>query len=46
MDLQKHRVAAPTVVPLVQLYQPSALRTNIDGIVAAPARVLWNITKK
>jgi peptide/nickel transport system substrate-binding protein len=46
MDLQKHWVAAPTVVPLVQLDQPSALRTNIDGMVAAPATVLWNITKK
>ena len=46
MDLQKHWVTAPTFVPLGQLYQPSALRTNIDGMVAAPATVLWNITKK
>jgi peptide/nickel transport system substrate-binding protein len=46
IDLQKHWVEAPTFVPLGQLYQPSALRTGIDGMVAAPATVLWNITKK
>jgi len=46
MDLQKHWVEAPTFVNLGQLYQPSALRTNIDGMMAAPATVLWNITKK
>jgi peptide/nickel transport system substrate-binding protein len=46
MDLQKHWVEAPTFVNLGQLYQPSALRTTIDGMMAAPATVLWNITKK
>ncbi len=46
MDLQKHWVGAPTFVNLGQLYQPSAMRTNIDGMVAAPATVFWNVTKK
>jgi peptide/nickel transport system substrate-binding protein len=46
MALQKHWVEAPTFVPLGQLYQPSALRTTIDGMLAAPATVFWNITKK
>ncbi len=46
IELQKHWVEAPTFVPLGQLYQPAALRTNIDGMIAAPATVLWNITKK
>jgi peptide/nickel transport system substrate-binding protein len=46
MELQKHWVEAPTFVNLGQLYQPSALRTNIDGMMAAPATVFWNITKK
>ena len=46
MELQKRWVEAPTFVDLGQLYQPSALRTNIDGMLAAPATVFWNITKK
>ena len=46
MDLQKRWVEAPTFIDLGQLYQPSALRTNIDGMLAAPATVFWNITKK
>jgi peptide/nickel transport system substrate-binding protein len=46
MDLQKHWVKAPTFVNLGQLYQPAAMRTNIDGMLAAPATVFWNITKK
>ena len=37
MELQKRWVEAPTFVDLGQLYQPSALRTNIDGMLAAPA---------
>jgi peptide/nickel transport system substrate-binding protein len=46
MELQKHWVEAPTFVNLGQLYQPSALRTTVDGMMAAPATVFWNITKK
>jgi peptide/nickel transport system substrate-binding protein len=46
MELQKHWVDAPTFVNLGQLYQPSALRTTVDGMMAAPATVFWNITKK
>jgi peptide/nickel transport system substrate-binding protein len=46
LALQKHWVEAPTHVNLGQLYQPSALRTNIDGLIPAPASVFWNITKK
>jgi peptide/nickel transport system substrate-binding protein len=46
MTLQKHWVDAPTHVNLGQLYQPSALRTNIDGLIPAPATVFWNMTKK
>jgi peptide/nickel transport system substrate-binding protein len=46
MALQKHWVEAPTHVNLGQLYQPSALRANIDGLVPAPATVFWNVTKK
>ena len=46
MTLQKHWVSAPTFVNLGQLYQPVAMRTNIDGMMAAPATVFWNITKR
>src|SRR5476651_624673 len=46
MALQKHWVEAPTHVNLGQLYQPSALRTNIDGLIPAPVTVFWNMTKK
>jgi peptide/nickel transport system substrate-binding protein len=46
ITLQKHWVEAPTFVPLGQLYQPSALRVGVDGMVPAPASVFWNITKK
>jgi peptide/nickel transport system substrate-binding protein len=45
MELQKHWVEAPTHVNLGQIYQPVAMRTSIDGMLAAPATALWNITK-
>jgi peptide/nickel transport system substrate-binding protein len=45
-ELQKHWVEAPTHIPLGQWYQPVAMRSNIDGMVTAPAFALWNITKK
>jgi peptide/nickel transport system substrate-binding protein len=46
LELQKHWVEAPTHVPLGQLYQPTAMRTNIDGMLPKPVTALWNITKK
>jgi peptide/nickel transport system substrate-binding protein len=46
MDLQKRWVEAPTHVNVGQWYQPSALRTNIDGMLVAPVPVFWNMTKK
>jgi peptide/nickel transport system substrate-binding protein len=46
MDLQKRWVEAPTHINVGQWYQPSALRTNIDGMLVAPAPVFWNMSKK
>ncbi len=36
----------PTHVYLGQWYQPLAHRTNVSGVLEAPAVVLWNIEKK
>lgn len=36
----------PTHVFLGQWYQPLAHRTNVSGVLEAPAVVLWNIEKK
>ena len=36
----------PTHIHLGQWTQPGAARRNIDGFVAAPVTVLWNIEKK
>lgn len=44
--LQVHWVQAPTFVNLGQFYQPTAMRNNIEGMVAAPAAVFWNIMKR
>jgi peptide/nickel transport system substrate-binding protein len=46
IDLQKRWVEAPTHVNIGQWYQPAALRSNIDGMMVAPAPVFWNMTKK
>ena len=46
IDLQKRWVVAPTHINVGQWYQPSAVRSNIDGMMVAPAPVFWNITKK
>jgi peptide/nickel transport system substrate-binding protein len=46
IDLQKYWVDHPTHVNLGQWYQPSALRSNLDGMLTAPAPVFWNMTKK
>jgi len=36
----------PSHVFLGQWYQPAAMRKNVDGVVAAPVTVFWNMTKK
>jgi len=46
LDLQKRWVEAPTHINVGQWYQPSALRTNIDGMLVAPVPVFWNMSKK
>jgi len=46
LDLQKYWVDHPTHVNLGQWYQPSILRTSLDGMMTAPAPVFWNMTKK
>ncbi|HTR88372.1 MAG TPA: ABC transporter substrate-binding protein [Reyranella sp.] len=46
IELQKRWVEAPTHINVGQWYQPSAMRTNIDGALVAPVPVFWNITKK
>jgi len=46
IDLQKYWVDHPTHANLGQWYQPSALRTNLDGMMVAPVPVFWNMTKK
>jgi peptide/nickel transport system substrate-binding protein len=33
-------------VHLGQWYRPVALRKNVDGMIAAPVPVFWNIQKK
>ncbi len=44
--LQTYWATAPTHINVGQWYAPSAQRTNIDGMLVAPAPVFWNITKK
>jgi len=46
IDLQKRWVEAPTHINVGQWYQPTALRTNIDGMLVAPVPVFWNMSKK
>ena len=46
IDLQKYWVDHPTHANLGQWYQPSALRTNLDGMMVAPVPVFWNMSKK
>ncbi len=44
--VQKRVTEYPTHINLGQWYQKGALRKNVEGVVAAPAPVLWNITVK
>jgi peptide/nickel transport system substrate-binding protein len=46
IDLQKYWVDHPTHANLGQWYQPVALRTTVDGMLAAPVPVFWNMSKK
>ena len=46
IDLQKYWVQNPTHVNVGQWYQPLARRSNIDGNLAAPVPVFWNVSKK
>jgi peptide/nickel transport system substrate-binding protein len=43
--VQMRETLYPTHVPLGQWYQPAAVRKNVDGLIAAPVPVFWNITK-
>jgi peptide/nickel transport system substrate-binding protein len=44
--VQKRVAEYPTHVHLGQWYSLGALRKGVEGAVAAPAPVLWNITVK
>jgi peptide/nickel transport system substrate-binding protein len=44
--IQKRFVEYPTHIPLGQWYNSGAHRDTVDGIIAAPAPVLWNISVK
>jgi len=44
--IQKRFVEYPTHIHLGQWYNSGAMRNNVDGVIAAPAPVLWNITVK
>jgi peptide/nickel transport system substrate-binding protein len=46
MDLQTYWATAPTHINVGQWYQPSAIRTSVEGMLVAPAFALWNISKK
>ena len=45
-DVQKRVAEYPTHIHLGQWYNSGALRKNVEGVVAAPAPVLWNISVK
>jgi peptide/nickel transport system substrate-binding protein len=36
----------PTLVPLGQFTTPTAIRTNVDGLLRTPSLALWNVEKK
>jgi peptide/nickel transport system substrate-binding protein len=44
--VQRRVADYPTHIHLGQFYVPSAVRSNIEGILVAPVPVLWNVTKK
>ncbi|MGE0768181.1 MAG: ABC transporter substrate-binding protein [Hyphomicrobiaceae bacterium] len=44
--VQKRFVEYPTHIPLGQWYNLGAMRNGVEGVIAAPAPVLWNISVK
>ena len=44
--VQRRVAEFPTHVHLGQWYQPSAMRSNVSGMLTAPAPVFWNIEKR
>jgi len=36
----------PTFAPLGQFTTPTAIRTNVDGLLSTPSLALWNVEKK
>jgi peptide/nickel transport system substrate-binding protein len=38
--------AYPTFVPLGQFTTPTAIRSNISGLLSVPELALWNVEKK
>jgi peptide/nickel transport system substrate-binding protein len=44
--VQKRVVEYPTHIHLGQWYNPGAYRKTVEGVLAAPAPVLWNISIK
>jgi peptide/nickel transport system substrate-binding protein len=44
--VQVRETQYPTHVWLGQWYQPAAVRKNVDGMIAAPVTIFWNIEKK
>ena len=44
--VQRRVAEYPTHIHLGQWYLPGALRKGVEGVVAAPAPVLWNISKE
>jgi peptide/nickel transport system substrate-binding protein len=45
-QVQLRYLEVPTHVHLGQWYRPVALRKNVDGLLAAPVVVFWNVEKK
>jgi peptide/nickel transport system substrate-binding protein len=44
--IQKRWFEYPTHVNLGQWYSPNAIRTNVEGNLAAPVTIFWNVSKK
>ena len=45
-QVQLRYLEVPTHVHLGQWYRPVALRKNVDGLLASPVVVFWNVEKK
>ena len=42
---QKRAVEISTHIPIGQFHVPIATRTDVDGVLSAPAPVFWNLVK-